>query len=430
MEGKLKERYYLVVILLTSLCNFAFSLENYTSGRFFPDNYEIRREYKNIIYGTNTEVEKQTVSVEECLLTGKKVKFSIVKKESDYYFIFINEDSGKFPLVSSGTYIVKRNIDSAEIVQIKIFIKNSQDTYIRISGENGKTLLDIYLYGTLVYQGIVLPVTMDEVITSPFERIVELSEYIVDWSLFDSAFDASENLKLSGIGEKITEKLVYLRDSDDGAQDNKGNFIFIESLSPQLSEGGFNCSGFVKWICDGLYYASERKLMDVETLKSKNIDKRATLLNSILEDERDPFFGLDWTRNIAMELHELKSEVKADIGAVDVRNYPFDDYIFDRGYRVASLKSVLYYLAKKEPGYFYLGSVNGDFGEGPVLRQHFHVAAFFPVFSEDGDFIPSVFERNRKTDIDDFSSTYSNNYIHLVRIKADNAYILPDIDNN
>ncbi len=171
--------------------------------------------------------------------------------------------------------------------------------------------------------------------------------------------------------------------------------------------------------------------MDVETLKRKNIDKRATLLNSILEEERDPYFGLDWTRNIAIKISELDSghDSSSDPGKADLRNYPFSRYIHDRGYQVSDLKSILYYSAKNDPGYFYLASVNGDFGKSPVLRQHFHVAALFPVFSGNGKFVPEVFERNRKTDIDAFIERYKNNYIHLVKIKADTAFILPETAN-
>ena len=132
----------------------------------------------------------------------------------------------------------------------------------------------------------------------------------------------------------IDERLSTLNDSEDGAQDSNGDFVFIETLSKQQNKAGFNCSGFVKWICDGLYYASSRRLMDIETLKKKNIDKRATLLNSILENERDPYFGLDWTRNIAIKIAELK-ERDVDPGMVDLRDYPFSSYINDRGYPVS-----------------------------------------------------------------------------------------------
>ncbi len=236
------------------------------------------------------------------------------------------------------------------------FSKKSSDTYIKITQKKGKTLFEMMIYGSPVYRDIIIPVSIDDLVLAPFDRIVELSEYMVDWSFLSRRYNSDENRKLENISSKITERLLTLQDSDDGAQDENGNFIFINTLLKQNNTSGFNCSGFVKWICDGLYYASKRKLMDVETLKKKNIDKRATLLNSILEEERDPYFGLDWTRNIAIKISGLKPEEdsSAEPGRVDLRDYPFSRYIHDRGYQVSDLKSILYYSAKKIPATFIL----------------------------------------------------------------------------
>ena len=251
---------------------------------------------ETLFSGANSEIEKQKITVSESFLTGKLVRFSVLKKGSDYYFLFINGDLDTFKAVSPGTYIIKRDIQSGRITQIKIFLKESKDTYLKITERKGKTLLEMMFYGSPVYRDILIPVSINELVLSPFDRIVELSEYMVDWSFLSRQFDADSNRKLKNISSKIQDRLSDLRDSDDGAQDENGNFVFIDSMSGQKKSSGFNCSGFVKWICDGLYYASERKLMDVETLKRKNIDKRATLLNSILEEERDPYFGLDWDK--------------------------------------------------------------------------------------------------------------------------------------
>ena len=38
------------------------------------------------------------------------------------------------------------------------------------------------LYNSLIYRDIIIPVSVDELVLSPFERIVELSDYIIDWS--------------------------------------------------------------------------------------------------------------------------------------------------------------------------------------------------------------------------------------------------------
>ena len=431
MEGRLRNTTFLLLFTLFSTF-MLYPVDSDSVFRIIPDNYEVRREFKDIIFGSNSEIEKQKISVSESFLTGKLVRFSVLNKEAAYYFLFINGDLESFDAVSPGTYIIKRNKKNGQIEQIKIFLKREKDSYVKITGEKGKTFLEIVLYGSRIYRDIVIPVGLDELVLAPFDRIVELSGYMVDWSFINNRYDTEENRKLENISSSISERLSSLRDSDDGAQDRNGDFVFIETMSKQKDSSGFNCSGFVKWICDGLYYASKKELMDVETLKKKNIDKRATLLNSILENERDPYFGLDWTRNIAIKISGLRLEEgeTVDPASVDVRDYPFSRYIDDRGYQISDLKSILYYSAKKEPGFFYLASVNGDFGNDPVLRQHFHVAALFPLFSSSGDFTPAVYERNRSTDIDEFIERYRNSYVHLVKIRADYAYILPDTSSD
>jgi hypothetical protein len=274
---------------------------------------------------------------------------------------------------------------------------------------------------------VLFPVTLESLITEPFDTVIKLSDYIVNWDILYAQKNETENRYIINMVGEIEDKLLYLKDSDDGAQDEAGNYIFIADKTANPGKG-FNCSGFVKWISDGIFSGKTKKLMNIDTLKKKNLSERRNTLGLIYEDIRDPFFGLDWTRNIAMMLYELDHPGKtASIGDVDVKDFPYETYLPDIGYTVKNLKPLLYYLAVTDPGYIYLGSINGDFGKDPVLRQHYHVAAFLPYVDANGNFFPFVFERNKKTQIDDFLKKYSREYIHLVKIKADASFNLPPV---
>ncbi|MFA7565651.1 MAG: hypothetical protein WCY01_01390, partial [Alkalispirochaeta sp.] len=104
---------------------------------------------------------------------------------------------------------------------------------------------------------------------------------------------------------------------------------------------------------------------------------------------------------------------------------PFARYVEDVGYRVESLSAVLYWLARNEPGTFYLGSVNRLFGSDPVLRQHTHVVVLFPWFDESGRFQVSVMERNVETSLSSLEKRYGKDYIHLVRVRGNPRFEPP-----
>jgi hypothetical protein len=147
-----------------------------------------------------------------------------------------------------------------------------------------------------------------------------------------------------------------------------------------------------------------------------------------VEDARDPYFGLDWTRNIAVALMQLDHPgTELAPTAADVREVPFSQYVRNVGYPVVDMKEVLYLLAIQDPGYFYLGSVNKEFGTDPVLRQHTHVVVLFPYFTGDGKFRVSVMERNVETSLQSLADRYPDDFIHLVRIRAERNYVPPVI---
>ncbi len=418
---------FIIIQILTAV----FAATAYSYDYSFPETYEVRREFSHIMTGSNNELDNQRPVIGDCFLTGKKVKFQVVYDSGSYYFIFINEKAtasspNDFHMVSAGTYVIKRDARNGMIGQIKIFLNNDADTFVRIVPHNEGSMLEFSLFKSMVYKDILIPISINKLMTEPFETIVKLSDYIVNWDILYSFYNETENKYVMNISQEIDKKLPLLKDSDDGAQDSKGGFVFIKDSQPN-PEKGFNCSGFVKWVADGVFSAKTKQLMDIGTLKKKNLLDRRNTLSLLYEDERDPLFGLDWTRNIAMTIYELDNpQKKVRLSDIDVKDYPYEIYSEDIGFSVPNLKALLYYLTVTNPGYIYLGSVNGDFGKDPVLRQHYHVVLFIPYIGPNGNFYPVVYERNIKRPIDEFIKKYLQESIHLVQIKVDKNFSLPD----
>jgi len=226
---------------------------------------------------------------------------------------------------------------------------------------------------------------------------------------------------------KLRSELAFLVDSDDGAMDKNGEYRLIADLSLN-PEKGFNCSGFVKWIVDGLYGPRAGELLSIEELKRKHLGYRGNAWSEKYEYERDPYFGLDWSRNLATAVLSLQSGAGVDPEAADVRSVPFFEYFEDVGFRVEDLDLLMYLLARTEPGHFYIGSINRDFGADPVLKQHVHLVALFPYFDEAGVFKTAVMERNVETGIQSLKTRFPSDHIHLVRLPASGDFAPPPLN--
>ncbi|MFW5827777.1 MAG: hypothetical protein ACOCU4_06785, partial [Alkalispirochaeta sp.] len=206
------------------------------------------------------------------------------------------------------------------------------------------------------------------------------------------------------------------------------SYVSIESLEPLPEPGGLNCSGFAKWIVDGLYQPLAGTLIPLEALREKHLDHRGTPWSRSREEREDPYFGLDWTRNLARAFHAVKRGIPArevDPEARDVRTVPSARYREDVGFPVADLRGIVYWLTVAEPGVIYLGSVNGPSDESPVVRRHSHVVVILPHFDGAGRFQPVVMERNVETDLEGLQRRYPDAFIHLVRIDATSAFDPP-----
>ncbi|WP_319560865.1 hypothetical protein [Marispirochaeta sp.] len=418
-------RILIVVILLITgyFCVFG---QGFFSGlsetRGIPDAVDLRTSLRSSITGSAWTVRRLPAQTYTSETAGTLVRFQVVTQNEALYILLVNNREGSYPLYSAGTYIIKRSIDDGSFIQAKIFLKNDPDTFVRLFPFKDRAKLELYLYGTLIHQDLVLPLSFEELLFSPFSRLVSLTSGRIDWARILPGPPESRS-EIAGMIDAVRDKLPFLPDMEDGAMDDAGRFVYIET-GERESGGGFNCSGFAKYVADGIYYGRHGRLMPIQPLKMKHPDLRGDPWSRRFEDERDPFFGLDWTRNIG---HILNGRANGSYEAMDVRDVPHARYIEDVGYPMEKLKAVLYYLALKFPGSFYLGSVNAQFGTDPVLRQHIHVVVLMPYINRKGDLVAAVFERNTETSVESLLRRYPGENIHLTRVQGSRDFTLPPV---
>ena len=393
----------------------------------FPENSETRKGFREYITAPTADVLALKPFVARQKLDGLRVNFKVETQDESFYLLFINEKDGKFPLYGRGSYIIKRSLDDGAFVQVKVFLNGEPDCFVRIYPFGDRAEMEIVMFGKPLYSKINLPYSFADVLVIPFADIIESAAGTVKWNLLlPEVTDNTFSLKQSMVTQ-IREILPELEDADDGALDANGRWVYIETL--KLQEGkGFNCSGFVKWVADSIFYGITGKYMSIENLKNKFLEERGNRWSDHHEDDRDPYFGLDWTRNIAAKIQTARRCEISGYEDNDVRSVPWSDWTEDVGFPIDDLKLVLYYLSVTEPDYIYLASINTSYGTEPVLRQHVHTAVMFPYLDDDGRFRDVVMERNFESDSESLKGRYEGAHVHLVRVRPVFGYKLPAVN--
>jgi hypothetical protein len=394
-----------------------------------PENGEARTLLRDTIFAPVGEAAAQGPLVVE-QSSGEKVSYHSEKQSDALYLVFANRQGRSYPLAGTGTFIIKRSLRDGSFLHAKVFLQNDPGCYLRLFPRDDRTVMDIVLFGTPFQSEVALPSSFERLLTAPLSRIMDLSSGSVDWPLVLSPAQSQEDARLSQVVNEIRGRLKGLRDMDDGAMDSAGRLVAIATGQPAPArQGGFNCSGFAKWVVDGFYAPLAGSDMDINALKSRNAS-RENRWSARLEEELDPYFGLDWSRGLARSIFHARTGSPARDEQIDVRDAERVPYVTDAGYPVASLRSVLYFLARKDPGTLYLGSVNAPSSaavrEGiPMLRQHHHVVVLFPWFDARGTFQVVVMERNLETSLASLDRRYGSEFVHLVRIDTGGPFSLP-----
>ena len=349
--------------------------------------------------------------------------------------------TGQFPGYAQGSWMLTRNKESGVGTLIRIFLRSDQYTYIQFRRfDADKCLMDAVLYGGYVVRSLPIAVPFERLYTMQLGDIIRLAGDKFPRRHFEPDPLYYRNSRI--FVEQVRARLNGLRFADDGAIDENGNYVFIETLQRQpSSSAGLNCSGFAKWLIDGMLRPVTGARLTIPPLKAP-FGERGSSFTEMWEERRDPYFGLDWIRNLAAVANStLRSpsygvldefEVRADNFSLVMVNenrtfvtHSYPGFLHEAGYGVEGLHPLLYTLAVDEPFSFYLAAVSDERGAevtpqnqrgAPRLRQYFHVAALVPYFDEYGVFRIVVFESAAETSFSAFRTRYPNHFINLVQI--------------
>ena len=361
------------------------------------------------------------------------------------------DTAGAFPGWAQGSWVFTRRRSDGAAIRIRVFLRSDPYTYIQFRPFTAdKCQMDVVLYDSYVIRSLPIAVPFERVFVLPLEEVLSLAGDRFPRKYFDPEPNLYRDIRT--FVESVRSRLPDLEFTDDGAMDENGNYVYIDSLEYQNPRdpglpGGLNCSGFAKWIVDGLLRPHTGELLPVAPLKQAFND-RGSSFTEPWDTLRDPFFGLDWIRNLASRAGEvLRSPSYLSLEEFEVRSWPFSQVIMrqnsgstvrpypgflpDAGFGIEGLHPLLYTLAIDEPGRIYLAAVNAEIGAPttaenlrglPRLRQFFHVAVLVPYFDEYGNFRITVFESAAETSFTFFKNRYPDHYVNLVRIPVDGLF--------
>jgi hypothetical protein len=402
--------------------------------------------------------------VTEYLESGERIRVSAMEGRDEFMVILSRElmsgnvgfennpayprtETGQFPGWAQGSWMLTRRKDTGAGVLIRVFLRSDQFTYIQFTPFNGdKCQMDVVLYGAYVVRSMPVAVSFERIYTMQLNEILSLLGDKFPRRYFEpDPFYYRDNRSFI---TQVRKFLGGLNFADDGAIDENGNYVFIENLQRQsAASAGLNCSGFVKWLVDGMLRPKTGAKLPITPLKQP-FRERGSSFTVNWEERRDPYFGLDWIRNLASEANgTLRSAAYRSLDEFEVRIDPFSliminengsfvthsypGFLEEAGYSIEGLYPLLYTLAVDDPYSFYLAAVNNEIYApvtasnlrgAPHLRQYFHVAALVPYFDEYGVFRIVVFESAAETSFNGFIQRYPSHCVNLVKIPIVSAF--------
>ena len=424
--------------------------------RGFPESADIRSAYwMSFFCASEAELARRAPAV----VSNENGSFRLSSTRSGGYFYAIAAAidaplpaKGDPIFYTQGSWILKRSSPDGLPIQAKVFLRSDPGTFIRIYPDGDRSKLDLVVYGGVLNREVPLPVPFERAFSSSMAEIAAWTRDLVDWKLFSP--EGGMYREVRSFVSETRLRLPALRYADDGALDTDGNPVRIATGEAQTEPTGMNCSGFAAWIADGFYRPLTGKLLDPKALAARHVEARPTRAAEPYEERLDPFFGLDWTRNIAKALLDARAPARPHgLAESDVRisafalvapsgaspkgssaaavngnaaYQPYPAYQADLGYETSGLKALLYVLALREPGSIYLASVaRKSGGLIPGLSRHYHVAVLAPYFEESGEFKVAAFESDVETSVEAIMSRVPKDYIHLVRVVAERDYAPP-----
>ena len=322
------------------------------------------------------------------------------------------------------------NAGTKTVESFTIFFKPTRQIYMTVFPYGERCRADAVVYGQRIYNGTVLPISWEKAAEKNFEDLIRASKAVWDWDLLLAQQNKTQTRTVLAVEKQIDEKLPDLKLADYKAMSETGKWIDIADGS-EYSRALVNSFGFVKWIADGFYRPATGRLMNLNDLVLKHFEEAPNNHWLIKETfRRNPYFGLDWIKNIGLKLNRLTLP-DATVGEIEVKSIPFYGFTETAGIHTSALPFVLYWLAAKTPSKFYLISYSSSspWSEDRTLLEHSKTAVAFPTIDYRGLLSVAYYENGIKIPIEQIEERIKDSNISLVGAELLPLFHLPPVKN-
>ena len=374
------------------------------------------------------------------------------QNRDEFAIVLAREQNGAYSGWAQGSWVlIRRRDNNPEGSRIRTFLRSDYNTYIQFRPfTDERCLMDVVLYDAYLIRSLPVPIPFERLLVLPVEAALEAAGNRFPRRYFDPEPGLYGDTR--DFITAVRSQLPALTFVDDGAINENGEYVFINSLKAQTPDEsgekpGLNCSGFAKWMVDGILRPHTGQRLPITPLKAPFEDRNSSLTEP-WEESRNPYFGLDWCRNLASKAGAaLRSPSFSSLEEIEVRDWPFSQviarqsgsstvnsypgFLRNAGFGFEGLHPLLYTLAIDEPNRIYLAAVNNEIAAPvtpdnprglPVLRQYYHIAVLVPYFNERGVFHVAVFESAAETSFARFRSRYPRQFVNLMRIPIDGKF--------
>lgn len=391
-------------------------------------NLKISKEKKDLIaaYEYKEDIGKYFLKESKTNREKNNLKNILQKigfKDFDYFLIFYKKDTlleKRYPnndenfsstfTFGKMSYLLdyKKNLR-----EVKVYFQDNNNSYIYFDSDYDRRF-DVYLFGKPYKKGLTHTLKFDSLKIIDLDAILAvIEENDIERETLVNKDD--KKIKEEFIDEIITPALgfAYVK---DGARNHIGEFVYISNGKLQSEKKiGFNCSGFVKEIADNYirYKKPDFKRLSIEELSIKLSGQREETTYAFYEEKYDPYFGLDWTKNIIEKINEYSGfiEEKAIL-------YTEDEYapVFENGeYNFKDIKEIIFRDQQKDSNYFYIVVFNKFKVTPPSLPSFYHISIIVPYF-EKRHFYLRVFESGVETAFPNLIKKHSGEKIAIFKI--------------
>lgn len=387
---------------------------------------------------TNSIGEKFQIRLEETEDTFNIFIAPYARIEVDVY-----SDKGKetmaqdiYPGDAPGSFVLVRDKKTGKPIRLRYYFSADSEVFVQFTPFERTAYADYVVFGCYAARGIPTGLAFNRFYTASFEQIVRWTSGMLPWQYNKIYTDGYHS---------VQQMLAVLRErnprvsfTDDAMYDENGESVFLSTgkkreVSKQ-DEGKILVSGagYLKWIADGIIEPLTGGRLKRDPLLVQTVQYKDVGFQGILSDRYAISFALDWIRNLASAIVSVRSShnYMFDQSGVDVMVEPFTaeltengivnstGYVENSGYKMHSLKALLYVLAVTEPETFYFGGIRETDRRSPEVKVFNECCVFFPYFDEKGRFNCTIFKDGTEIPFDEFYNRYCLDFISLVRVQA------------